>query len=329
MNRFQVVLAATCVLQGTLAEAAQRTFVASYGNDANPCSIAQPCRGFAAALAVTSNAGEIIVLDSAGYGSLTINKGVTISAPAGVYAGITAAFAQDAVVINAPNDYVILRGLDIKGGEFGITGINYQAGVGLTVENCTISNVAFHGMAIAAVDSRVSIVGSTFRLNGQNGLVVTEPSKVTVARSAFIQNVVSGIHVGNNGVSPVLLSVSDSVFSNNAFFGIDVDVALPSTVVVSIAGSTITGGSGGISANGGLLSTVLVTATGNSIVENYWGFLNSGTAKMVLSGNVISRNLDFGVNLQPGSNVLSAGNNLISDNVSGQTSSPLGYIPLQ
>ena len=37
------------ILTSTVALAtAQRTFVASYGNDANVCSLTQPCRGFAA-----------------------------------------------------------------------------------------------------------------------------------------------------------------------------------------------------------------------------------------------------------------------------------------
>ena len=44
------VALASFVLAMTDAEAsAQRTFVASYGNDANVCSLTQPCRGFAAA----------------------------------------------------------------------------------------------------------------------------------------------------------------------------------------------------------------------------------------------------------------------------------------
>jgi hypothetical protein len=72
--------------------AAQRAFVASYGTDVNTaanCSLASPCRGFAAAATVTDANGEIIVLDSAGYGPVTITKSISIIAPAGVYAGIT------------------------------------------------------------------------------------------------------------------------------------------------------------------------------------------------------------------------------------------------
>src|SRR6185369_15949081 len=54
---------------------AQRTFVASYGVSANTgfnCSIAKPCRAFNEAITVTNLGGEVIVLDSAGYGPVTI-----------------------------------------------------------------------------------------------------------------------------------------------------------------------------------------------------------------------------------------------------------------
>ncbi len=69
---------------------AQRTFVASSGADTNSCAITQPCRSFASAIALTAAGGEVIVLDSAGYGPVTITQSVSIIAPPGVYAGITA-----------------------------------------------------------------------------------------------------------------------------------------------------------------------------------------------------------------------------------------------
>ena len=40
-----------------------RTFVASTGFDTDPCSLAQPCRSFLAAMAKTAADGEVIVLD--------------------------------------------------------------------------------------------------------------------------------------------------------------------------------------------------------------------------------------------------------------------------
>ena len=56
---------------------AQRTFVSSGGLDTNTCLLAAPCRGFQAALLQTNAGGEIVVLDSAGYGPVTINKAVS------------------------------------------------------------------------------------------------------------------------------------------------------------------------------------------------------------------------------------------------------------
>src|SRR5262252_2033674 len=80
---------------------ANRTFVSGSGNDANPCSLAAPCRSFAGALAQTSPGGEIAVLDTAGYGAVTIGKAVSIVNEEGVEAGVTATGGADAITINA------------------------------------------------------------------------------------------------------------------------------------------------------------------------------------------------------------------------------------
>jgi hypothetical protein len=92
----------------------QRTFVASTGVDDQRCSITAPCRGFAAAVAKTSANGEVIVLDSAGYGPVDISKSISLIAPAGVYAGVTV-LTGDGIVINGIGIIVVLRGLSING----------------------------------------------------------------------------------------------------------------------------------------------------------------------------------------------------------------------
>jgi hypothetical protein len=78
---------------------AQRTFVASYGLDTNPCSLVAPCRSFGEAIKHTSSGGEVIVLDTAGYGSVVITKPVSIIAPPGIYAGLSVA-AGTGIVVN-------------------------------------------------------------------------------------------------------------------------------------------------------------------------------------------------------------------------------------
>ena len=101
--------------------AAQRTFVASYGLTANTafnCSLVAPCRSFNAAISVTDPGGEVVILDTAGYGPMTINKSIKIIGPSGVYGGISVLGGvgpppppTTGIVINAGDtDVVTLRG---------------------------------------------------------------------------------------------------------------------------------------------------------------------------------------------------------------------------
>src|SRR5438067_11312068 len=83
------VFALTAVLTAHFSLAAQRTFVASSGNDANPCTRDLPCRSFATAIASTSPNGEVVALDSAGYGPFTVTQSVAIIGAPGVHAAIT------------------------------------------------------------------------------------------------------------------------------------------------------------------------------------------------------------------------------------------------
>lgn len=89
-----------------------RTFVSSHGLDTNDSRLATPCRSIGAALAQTDPGGEIIVLDSAGYGAIAINKSVSVVAPEGIYAGIT---VTAGIGIDVSAGTVALRGLTIRG----------------------------------------------------------------------------------------------------------------------------------------------------------------------------------------------------------------------
>src|SRR3979409_47823 len=59
---------------------ATRTWVSGVGDDVNPCSRTAPCKTFAGAISKTASGGIINVLDSAGYGAVTITKPMTIDA---------------------------------------------------------------------------------------------------------------------------------------------------------------------------------------------------------------------------------------------------------
>ena len=98
----------------------QRTFVASNGVDTNPCSLAAPCRSFGAAVTAVAAGGEVVVLDSAGYGAVTIAKSVSIVAPPGLYAGVSVA-SGTGVTVDGAGINVVIRGLSItnQGGNVG------------------------------------------------------------------------------------------------------------------------------------------------------------------------------------------------------------------
>ena len=83
------VLFLILALLATGASAIQRTAVKSNGVDSGNCSLATPCRTFGYAMINTDFGGDIVTLDSAGYGPVTITQPVSIVVPSGVYAGVS------------------------------------------------------------------------------------------------------------------------------------------------------------------------------------------------------------------------------------------------
>jgi len=127
---------------------ASRTWVSGVGDDANPCSRTAPCKTFAGAISKTANGGEIDALDPAGYGAVTITKGITIDGGGGQVASVLVSGTNGIVVRAGPTNVVTLRNLRINGiagaGAGGLNGIRYLAGGALHVENCHI--FGFTGM---------------------------------------------------------------------------------------------------------------------------------------------------------------------------------------
>ena len=161
----RVILVAALV-GGTELAAAQRTFVsAESGNDANPCSLPSPCRNFAAALPQTDPFGEVVALDSGGYGVVTITQSVSLVSPRGVYAGITS-FAGNAVTVNAGDTgNVVLRNLDLNSQGETSSGIDVDSAAALHVENCVISEFAQNGILFdpLTADARLYVSDTVVR----------------------------------------------------------------------------------------------------------------------------------------------------------------------
>src|SRR5262249_49403056 len=141
---------------------ASRTWVSGVGDDANPCSRTAPCKTFAGAISKTALGGEIDALDPAGYGAVTITKGITIDGGGGQVASVLVSGTNGIVVQAGSSDVVILRNLRINGIGSGINGIRFLAGKALFVENCEIFGFTNNGIDIAtSAASKVYVEGTT------------------------------------------------------------------------------------------------------------------------------------------------------------------------
>src|SRR3954454_18558272 len=132
-----LVLGAATVVKAAPA----KIFVANYGNDANSGSPASPKRAFQAAHDAVAAGGQIVVLDTAGYGTLNINKSISVTVPPGVNGFITTSGSANGVSVSAGSfGPVTLSGLIIEGGgaEAGGDGILADSVDVLRVEDCTV-----------------------------------------------------------------------------------------------------------------------------------------------------------------------------------------------
>ena len=153
------------------AQQSTRTWVSTTGDDANVCSSTSPCKTFAGAISKTNTGGEIDVLNSGGFGAVSILKSITIDGT-GALALITAA-AGNGITINLqdPADVaksVRLRGLSINGFGTGANGISIVAAQRVSVENCVIDGFSQNGMLVAS--GRVFIRNTTIRNNTLAGV---------------------------------------------------------------------------------------------------------------------------------------------------------------
>jgi hypothetical protein len=198
--------------------AAQRTFVASYGSDASPtCSLAAPCRSFNVAIGVTNPGGEVVILDTAAYGVMTINKSIKIIGPSGVYGGISVLGGVNpttGIVINAGDfDDITLRGLDISG----VTGVAPLPDIGIDIQNAgavhiektSIGNFAQDTSACVKLDTAKVVrlyIDDSFLRECRTGVFVNG-NTIPAASSVSTQIDNTRIERGKNTVGPVTVGV--------------------------------------------------------------------------------------------------------------------------
>jgi hypothetical protein len=217
--------------------AANRAFVSGTGIDTGTCPITAPCRSFAYALTQVSTGGEIIALDTAGYGAVNIAQSVMIIAAPGVTAFSTATSGTVIQVVGLTTDTVTLRGITVTANG-PTTGVGFYSGHVLNLENCIINGHVFGVSFDRGMENgspKLHMTNCIVRNNTSAGvdvlnspglaakggiadLAVAPPPNdllyVTVATSAFLDN-------GNGLVARdrARVTVTDTVFSGQVGFG--------------------------------------------------------------------------------------------------------------
>jgi hypothetical protein len=250
----------------------------------------------------TAAGGEIAVLGSAGYGALTITHAISIVNPGGFEAGITVPVSGNGIQIDAgTNDPVFLRGLTIDGAGVGTTGIQFNSGASLVVENCVIRHLTNDALNVYNTSGTVQLLVSNSLIadNGTYGIFVFPRTGSAGVTANF-----NHVEASNNFAGNIVLeadkttgTVSGTAF-NSVSVGGDRGFNVYGTATLNVFHSVASYNGVGLYAQlGGIIRIDQSMVTGNN-----FGWLTDG---------------------QPGSTVLSYGNNSIDGNALNQSAPPM------
>jgi hypothetical protein len=281
----------------SLAQASQRTFVSAAGIDGNPCSRGAPCRNFAAALSQTDSGGEVVVLDSAGYGAFTITQSVSIVAPPGVYAGVSV-FSGNGIDVNTGSGAIVtLRGLTVNDQGSAGNGISFGNQGTLYVENCVVNGFnnsggfgGASGLIFAPVgnSSALDVKDSTFTGNF-NGIQV-------LAANAAIEHVrLEGNNIGLLAAASSIVAIRNSLAANN-FEGLKATAASSANAELDIESCIASNNINGVAALSPSTGVATVRVSNSTVTANVAGLVNNGSPAVLLSrtnNTVEGNNQDF------------------------------------
>jgi len=236
LSRFAVLLVASLLLPLSAHAQAFRTYLASYGNDGNPCSVGSPCRLLPAALNAVLDGGEIWILDSANFnqGTVFITKNVSILAVPGQLASIASVGAAEAINVSAPVK-VRLRNVVIadNANNHGTDGIVASNGANVFVEK---SLIAARMIGINVNGARISVSESTFR-DSQSAIRIKGNASMDVSDSRFASHSSWVIYFDGSVASTTTTGLLTNCSIADSFAGVDVysNGSAPSTLKLSVS----------------------------------------------------------------------------------------------
>ncbi|MBV9244972.1 MAG: hypothetical protein JO366_09185 [Methylobacteriaceae bacterium] len=296
----------------TAAQAANtRSWVASFGNDASPCTRVEPCATFGHAVSQTNSGGEINCVDQGDFGGLQviIDRSITIDCE-DVQARTTAPSTPGApaILVTGPVEAVVtIRGLDINGNGVGGIGIATNGNAVLHIDKCFIhdftgSNIGWGIQVLAAPSTRLYVSDTVLADNGTSadgGGIDVLPFNVS------------------NSITKVVLN---RVEARNGFFGIKADATNATGGVINMtirdsvsSGNTANGIVGTGDAAGPAIVMMIDHSASSHNVAGFGVIADGPKTTIRLGGSSVTGNIN-GVGVSNGGVLQSYGNNQINGN---------------
>jgi hypothetical protein len=277
-----------------------RSFVSAQGSDANSCSPAAPCRTLQVAVNNTNAGGEVVVLNSAGYGIVTINKEITISS-IGVEGSITAGSGQTAITINAgAGDHVRLVGLTLIGAGLGSNGILIQSAQEVAIRDTRMTGFLQDGIKLTDGAAGLTVNHVAVEDNGNVGIDIV-PNAANGSGAGIVSAYLNDVDAAGNNTADVLID-STNLGSSGTVSALLSDIHVGrSPVGIQVQGT-------------GSSAQAVAMITGSRLFANQTGLVTSGLAPVVfLDRTQISGNAT-GVSVGVTGTVLTYANNEINGN---------------
>ena len=222
------------------------SYVSSSGNDANPCTFAQPCRHFNAAIAATDENGYVHTLTPGDYLGFAVTKSITIdgdfnAANLNISAGLGAATGIKVVLRNMEATSIAMS---LIGGHLTLENVTLLSPDVPNYSGLPLDMILQSGSTLQLTDvairgprgGRVSGPGCEAHLN-RVSVILTDKSKsgfevdsctATIRNSVFRGSAAGLLFAGASG--PAFGFVTGSEFTNNAAGLMTKNSAFPSEV---------------------------------------------------------------------------------------------------
>lgn len=220
-SQMTALLFSLFLLVGPADATMDHTYVSGTGSDSGGCtSPSIACRTFAYAIGQTSAYGDIIAINAADYGPVSITKSINLIAQAAGPAGVTVGTGNAITISAGTGDVVNLRGLTLDGDQTASSGIVLSSAGSLTISGCFIYNFKNTGILLTPSNysaGNVSILNSVLNNNGA-GLTIRGSGDFKTF--VTVRNVVANYNGTGFSVTGATMTFADSMATGNTEYGI-------------------------------------------------------------------------------------------------------------